>query len=99
MEHALATVPGQNAFERAVALHNSLQLAHDFLAKRSQDLTADRERLTGEIEEQQAYILYMMLRQRRKLPLKAQMALLRCHQFKDFTYAQRLLKVHTAAPL
>jgi len=100
MTHALAAVPGQNAFDRAVELHNGLKLAHDFLEKRTQDLAADRERLTGEIEEQQAYILFMMLRQRRKLPLKAQMALLRRHQFKDCTYAQRLLKAHsTSQPL
>lgn len=97
MAHALATVPGQNAFDRAVVLHNGLKLAHDFLEKRTQDLAADRERLSGEIEEQQAYILFMMLRQRRKLPVKAQMALLRRHQFKDFQYAQKLLKAHSSS--
>lgn len=97
MAHALATVPGQNAFDRAVVLHNGLKLAHDFLEKRTQDLAADRERLSGEIEEQQAYILFMMLRQRRKLPVKAQIALLRRHQFKDFQYAQKLLKAHSSS--
>jgi len=100
LAHALAAVPGQNAFDRVVVLHNGLKLAHDFLEKRTQDLSADRERLSGEIEEQQAYILFMMLKQRRKLPVKAQMALLRRHQFKDFPYAQKLLKAHsTSQPL
>jgi hypothetical protein len=97
IELALASGSEQNAFERAVALHNALKSAHDFLAKRTQDLAADRERLTGEIEDQQAFILYMMLKQRRKLPVKAQMALLKRHQFKDFKYAQMLLKSHAAS--
>lgn len=97
MEHALASVAGQNAFQRAVALHNSLKSAHDFLATRTQELAADRARLTGEIEEQQAYILFMMLKQRRKLPMKAQLALLKRHQFKDCSYALKLLKSHAAA--
>jgi hypothetical protein len=96
MERALAAPGnGQAIFEKAVALHKALEGAHGFLATRTQELTADRERLTQQIEEQQAYILYMMLRQRRKLPVKAQMALLRRHQFKDFSYAQKLLKVHS----
>jgi hypothetical protein len=94
MERALATVSGQNAFERAVSLHNALKSAHDFLAKRTQELAADRERLNGEIEEQSAYILFMMLRQRRKLPMKAQVALLKRHQFRDCSYAKKLLDHH-----
>jgi len=99
MDHALLAVAGQNAFERAVLLHNSLKAAHDFLETRTKDLAADRARLNVEIEEQQAFILFMMLKQRRKLPLKAQMALLKRHQFKDCGYAQRLLKTHTKAPM
>jgi hypothetical protein len=96
MEHALA-VPehAQSSFERAVTLHKALESASVFLAKRTQELAADRLRLTQQIEEQQAYILYMMLRQRRKLPVKAQVALLRRHQFKDCGYAKRLLKAHS----
>jgi len=97
MEHALAKVAGQNSFERAVALHNSLKAAHDFLEVRTQALTADRKKLDAEIQEQQAYILFTMLRQRKKLPMKAQMALLRRHQFKDCGYAQTLLKAHGAS--
>jgi len=97
LEHALMNVQGQNAFERAVVLHNALKSAHDFLVVQSQELADDRTRLDGELQEQQANILYMMLRQRRKLPIKAQLALLKRHQFKDCVYAQRLLKDHGAS--
>jgi len=96
LEHALAGPEiGQTAFERAVTLHKALVVAHDFLSDLTKTLDGDRKRLAMEIQEQQAFVLYMMLRQRRKLPLKAQMALLKRHQFKDSDYALQLLKAHS----
>jgi hypothetical protein len=99
IEHALAGQDGESAFDRAVALHKALEAAHDYLAIRAKNLDADRQRLSQEISDQQATVLFMMLRQRRKLPMKAQMALLRRHQFKDCTYAMQLLKKHSDGPL
>jgi hypothetical protein len=94
IEHALAGSGDESPFDRAVALHKALEAAHDYLADRAKELDADRQRLSQEIQEQQATVLFMMLRQRRKLPMKAQMALLKRHQFKECSYALQLLKAH-----
>jgi len=80
--------------KRAEGLHKSLAAAHNYLLRRSKTLTTEQGRLEDEINEGQAKILYMMLRQRRKLPMRSQVAILRRHQFSKCRFAQKLIRSH-----
>uniref|UniRef100_A0A7S4PZR8 Uncharacterized protein n=1 Tax=Alexandrium monilatum TaxID=311494 RepID=A0A7S4PZR8_9DINO len=95
LDGALASQGG--VFLHAMALHQALWAAQGFLLRRTKELTQQHTHLSDEVEEQQAHILYAMLKQRRRLPMSSQVALLRREQFANSPYAQQLLKRHLAA--
>lgn len=98
LDGALKTQGGP--FQHAMALHKALWAAQGFLLKRTKELTVEHTRLSDEVEDQQARILYAMLKQRRRLPMQSQVVLLKRKQFADCAYAQQLLKRHQdGAPL
>uniref|UniRef100_A0A7S1MIV9 Uncharacterized protein n=1 Tax=Alexandrium catenella TaxID=2925 RepID=A0A7S1MIV9_ALECA len=82
-------------FQHAMALHRALWAAQGLLLRRTKELTKEHVRLTDEVEDQQARIIYAMLKQRRRLPMKSQVVLLKRPQFANSTYALQLLKRHT----
>lgn len=92
LTHALAE---QNVTEKAkyaLDLHAALATARDFEVMRTAALDKEQVVLQGEIDAAQVHILYMMLQQRRKLPIRGQLAILKRHQFKTCSWAQKLLK-------
>jgi len=93
LQAALAT-SSSDVVIRVIALNDGLTAAHEFQAERTEVLGQQRAKLAAEIQEEEAKILYMMLKQRRQLPMKAQLAILKRHQFVNSTYAQLLLKSH-----
>lgn len=98
LEKALSS-PGAastGVLSRAMALHEALAASHEFVARRADDLQKERTKLDADIQVEEAKILFAMLRQRRSLPMKAQLAILRRKQFANFAYAQQLLKAHHA---
>lgn len=84
----------ESMLKRAQELHACLVASHDYLEARSKKLVIEQAKLTDEINAAQAKIMYMMLRQRRKLPMKSQLAILKRHQFKGCRYAEMLLHSH-----
>jgi len=95
LEDALATPKQtQPAIERAVELHKAMEAAHDFEAQRTEDLDAEEKQLSVEIDEANVKILFGMLKQRAKLPMKSQLSILKRHQFANCSYAHQLLKEH-----
>jgi len=101
LEHALSssdemlrTRGEAAAVERVMVLHSALGASQDFLAQETKVMDQRQEQLRSEIEQQQVWLLYKMLEQRKKLPMKAQAALLKRRQFAKFQYAQTLLKSH-----
>jgi len=95
LEDALATPKQkQPSIERALALHKAMEAAHDFSAQRTQDLNAEEKQLSVEIDEANVKILFGMLKQRAKLPMKSQVSILKRHQFANCSYAHQLLTEH-----
>eukprot|EP00929_Paragymnodinium_shiwhaense_P006588 TRINITY_DN11028_c0_g1_i2.p1 TRINITY_DN11028_c0_g1~~TRINITY_DN11028_c0_g1_i2.p1 ORF type:complete len:207 (-),score=62.36 TRINITY_DN11028_c0_g1_i2:11-631(-) len=78
-----------------MTLHNALGAAQDYLTQRSQSIEKTQQRLQLEIEAKEVGILRTMLWQRRHLPLRTQLAVLRRPVFANSTFAKRLLEKHT----
>lgn len=95
LQAALAT-NSSDVVIRVMALNDGLMAAHEFQSERTDVLSKQQAELAAEIQEGEAKILYMMLKQRRQLPMKAQVAILKRHQFVNSTFAQQLLKSHAA---
>lgn len=79
---------------RALALHDALREAHDYMAQRVKEIDSEQKKLGDEIEETEVMMLYKMLQQRQKLPMRSQLAILKRHQFAKCSYAKQLLKNH-----
>lgn len=84
-----------SAVSRALKLHGALEDAHGYFSNRTAALTRQEAQLSHDIQKGQAWILYNMLKQRKSLPMGAQLAILKRRQFKKFAYAQALLKNHS----
>jgi len=91
-ESALAK--SDNIAEHALALDKALKDSHEYMVKRVADFSKQQEKLSEEITEGEVHILYEMLKQRHKLPIKSQLAILKRRQFKNCSYATQLLKSH-----
>lgn len=97
LEQALNTSSSNassSVVERALRLHEALASARGFLTQRAETLGRQQAHIAAEVEAQEVHLLMSMLRQRRKLPMRAQWALLRRHQFANCSYARRLLAAH-----
>lgn len=90
----------EHATQQVMQLHAAMQKAHEFFRAESATLTKEEDQLANEIQDQQATVLYKMLKQRSRLPMASQFALLRRNQFATDSFAQKLLKEHnTSVPL
>merc|ERR1719352_450211 len=72
-------------------LHQSLQTAVDELKARIAKLSAEHANLTKEVADEQVQQLLRLLRERKTLPLKTQLAVLRRPEFKNCDAAKDLL--------
>jgi hypothetical protein len=88
-----------DAIHQAVELHEAMVDARDYVMQRSKDLDKEEAKLGKEITEGTEKMLLGMLMQRRKLPMKSQLAILKRRQFKNCTVAQQLMKKHDNSPL
>jgi hypothetical protein len=80
--------------EHALTLDKVLKSAHNYMVERVADFGKVQEKLSAEITEGEVKILYEMLKQRHKLPIRSQLAILKRRQFKNCSYAKELLKSH-----
>jgi hypothetical protein len=80
--------------EHALALDKALKSAHNYMVDRVADFGKQQEKLSEEITEGEVKILHAMLKQRHKLPIKSQLAILKRRQFSNCSYAKQLLKSH-----
>jgi len=89
---ALAT--NSTIVEHALALHEALKSAHNYMVRRVAEFSKQQEQLSEEITEGEVKILHAMLKQRHKLPIRSQLAILKRRQFSNCSYAKQLLKSH-----
>merc|ERR1719161_2711135 len=80
--------------EHALALDEALKSAHQYMVDRVAVFGKVQEKLNEEITEGEVHILYEMLKQRHKLPIRSQLAILKRRQFANCSYANQLLKSH-----
>lgn len=83
------------ALEQVLRLHQSLEAAEDLLRQRTKRLSGQEAVLKKSIEDQQLWLLYKMLRQRKMLPMSTQVAMLRRPSFANISWAVQLLHNHT----
>jgi len=89
-----ALAENSSQVEHALALDQALKSAHNYMVERVAAFSAQTEKLTEEITEGEVKILYAMLKQRHKLPIRSQLAILKRRQFSNCSYAKQLLKSH-----
>lgn len=89
-----AALGKSDVFERVLGMHQALVHANKYFQAETKLLTQEGAQLAREIEEQHVTVLYGMLKQRQRLPMVSQVALLRRREFANVTYAQQLLKKH-----
>jgi len=82
------------ALNHVISMHEALSAAEPYLTNQTKKLSAEQANLAKQLEREQARMLYVMLKQRRTLPLKTQLAMLHRHQFANNKFAQRLLRTH-----
>lgn len=87
----------EHAAQQVMQLHAAMQKAHEFFGAESATLAKEENQLANEIQDQQATVLYKMLKQRGRLPMASQFALLRRKQFATDSFAQQLLKEHNSS--
>mmetsp|Transcript_22661 Transcript_22661/g.52895 ORF Transcript_22661/g.52895 Transcript_22661/m.52895 type:complete len:364 (+) Transcript_22661:57-1148(+) len=81
-------------------LHEALAAAQSYLKLQTQALDAQQQELEGEVQAEEVSLLHRMLKQRRSLPIKSQLAVLRRGQFSKNRYAEGLAAKHDdATPL
>lgn len=90
-------VSDSSAAAHALAMHDAMEAAQDFFLRRTEALMNQEEQLKSEINHASTHVLYEMLKQRKKLPMKSQLAILKRKQFKDCPYAAQLLKTHSSS--
>merc|ERR1719161_1111168 len=78
----------------ALALEKGLKSAHGYMVERVAAFSKQQEKLSEEITEGEVKILHAMLKQRHKLPIRSQLAILKRRQFSNCSYAKQLLKSH-----
>jgi len=80
--------------EHALALDEALKSAHQYMVDRVAAFSKQTKKLNEEITEGEVKILHAMLKQRHKLPIRSQLAILKRRQFSNCSYAKQLLKSH-----
>jgi hypothetical protein len=80
--------------QHALVLDEALKSAHEYMVGRVAAFSKQEAQLNEEITEGEVKILYAMLKQRHKLPIRSQLAILKRRQFSNCSYAKELLKSH-----
>jgi len=80
--------------EKVLALHGALVGAQGVLKSRTVRLAGEEAELKQGLEEQQLWLLYKMLLQRKTLPMETQVAMLHRPQFENCSYTKNLLNSH-----
>mmetsp|Transcript_160048 Transcript_160048/g.513474 ORF Transcript_160048/g.513474 Transcript_160048/m.513474 type:complete len:386 (-) Transcript_160048:138-1295(-) len=93
LQAALAT-SDKGVTEKVLALHGALVGAQGVLKSRTVRLAGEEAELKQGLEEQQLWLLYKMLLQRKTLPMETQVAMLHRPQFENCSYTKNLLNSH-----